>query len=215
MPDTPREQRNGPSGGLRSTVVTGSVARAAIRSLRSVRFVLTRILEAILAVIIVFEEWGWRPLAAALASLARLAPVARLEAGITALPPYPALLVFAGPSLLVLPLKLASLWLIAHGQIVLATLLFVGAKIVGTALVARIFQLTQPALMRLAWFAWTYETIMPWKAALIARVRASWAWRFGRLVKERIKRRARQVWHALRPAVEPWAARLRAMFART
>ena len=173
-----------------------------------------RALEAILAVIIVFEEWGWRPLAAALALLARLAPVAKLEAAIANLSPYPALLVFAGPSVLMLPLKLASFWLIAHGQVVLASLLFVGAKVVGTALVARIFQLTQPALMRLAWFAWTYDTVMPWKAALIARVRASWAWRFGRLVKERIKRRARAVWQALRPAVEPWATRLRAMFKR-
>ena len=204
-----------PHRSLRATVITGPVGRAALRALRAVRFTLIRTLEALLAIIIVFEEWGWRPLAAALASLARLAPVARLEAGIAALPPYPALLVFAGPSVLALPLKLASLWLIAHGQIVFATLLFVGAKIVGTALVARIFQLTQPALMRLAWFAWTYETVMPWKAALIARVRASWAWRFGRLVKERIKRRVREIWHALRPAVELWAARLRAMFKRS
>ena len=213
MPDTPPDPDE-PRRSLRSTVVTGPVARAAIRIVRATRFTLVRTLEALLAIIIVFEEWGWRPLAAALASLARLAPVAKLEAGIAGLPPYPALLVFAGPSVLLLPLKLASLWLIANGQIVFATLLFVGAKIVGTALVARIFQLTQPALMRLAWFAWTYETVMPWKAALIARVRASWAWRFGRLVKERIKRRARAVWHALRPSLEPWIARLRGLFGR-
>jgi hypothetical protein len=203
-----------PKNSLPTSIANTPVARAALRVLRLVRTALVRTLEALLAVIIVFEEWGWRPLAAALASLARLAPVAKIEAAIVALPPYPALVVFAGPSLLVLPLKLASLWLIAHGHVVLATGLFIGAKIVGTALLARIFQLTQPALMRLAWFAWTYETVMPWKAALVARVRASWAWRFGRVVKERVKRRARAMWLTLQPSIEPWIARLRALFAR-
>lgn len=203
-----------PKNSLPTSIANTPIARAALRFLRLVRTALLHTLEAILALIIVFEEWGWRPLAAVLASLARLAPVAKIEAAIVGLPPYPALLVFAGPSILVLPLKLASLWLIAHGHLLLATGLFIGAKIVGTALLARIFQLTQPALMRLAWFAWTYETVMPWKAALVARVRASWAWRFGRIVKERVKRRARAAWLAIRPSVEPWIARLRAMFAR-
>ena len=214
MPDRSPDDPPSRPRGLPTSIANTPVARAALHVLRFVRVVVIRTLEALLAIIIVFEEWGWRPLAAALASLARLAPVARLEAGIAGLPPYPALIVFAGPSILVFPLKLASLWLIADGQVVLATLLFSGAKIVGTALLARIFQLTQPALMRLAWFAWTYETVMPWKAALVARVRASWAWRFGRIVKERIKRQAREGWNALRPAIEPWVARLRAMIKR-
>ena len=86
MPD-PGPLHAGKSRGLRATVNAGTVARIAIATLRAIRFALIRTLEALLALIIVFEEWGWRPLAAALASLARLAPVAKLEAGIAALPP--------------------------------------------------------------------------------------------------------------------------------
>lgn len=214
MPASPPDDPRSPPGRLPTPIANTPIARVTLRVLRATRFVLVRTLEAVLALIIVFEEWGWRPLAAALASLARLAPVARMEAGIAAFPPYPALGVFAGPSLLVLPLKLVSLWLIAQGHLVLATLLFIGAKIVGTALLARIFQLTQPALMRLAWFAWIYDTVMPWKAALVARVRASWAWRLGRVVKERAKRRARAVWRAAKPSIDAWVVHLRLLLGR-
>ncbi len=199
-----------PRRGLRATARAGTVARAALGAIRILRYALARVLEALLAIVIVFEEWGWRPLAAAIASLHRFAPIARLEAAIAGLPPYPALLVFAGPSLLLLPLKLASFWLIAQGHVVLASLLFAGAKIVGTALVARIFQLTQPALMRLTWFAWAYHTWMPWKEALLTHIRASWAWRWGRLVKARIKRTVAS-W---RPALEPAFVRIRAQVRR-
>ena len=78
------------------------------------------ILQTLLALIIVFEEWGWRPLAAALARLSRLKPIAWLEAHIQRLPPYGALVIFAMPSILILPLKLIALYLITAGQEVAA-----------------------------------------------------------------------------------------------
>ena len=152
------------------------------------RPVLRTALEILLALIIVFEEWGWRPLADLLGRLARWRPWAAVEAAIIRLPPYAALVVFALPTLLLLPLKLLALLLIGNGQVILAGLLFVAAKVVATALIARLFMLTQPALMQIGWFAWSYDTVMPWKEALTARVRASWAWRVGRVVKERAKR---------------------------
>jgi hypothetical protein len=163
--------------------------------------VLKRGLEFLLALIIVFEEWGWRPLAELLGQLARWRPWAVLESVIVRLPPYAALLVFALPTLLLLPLKFLALFLVANGQLVLATALFVAAKVVATALVARLFLLTQPALMRIGWFAWGYDTIMPWKEALVDRVHASWAWRVGRVVKERARRAALSEWRRWRPVV--------------
>lgn len=48
--------------------------------------------------------------------------------------------------------------------------------IVDTAVVARLFTLTQPTLMRLRWFALTYALWMRFKHAVLARARASWAW---------------------------------------
>ena len=181
-----------------------------------VRHVLWTALEIFVALIIVFEEWGWRPLAGLLGRLARWRPWAAIESVIIRLPPYAALVVFALPTTLLLPLKFLALLLIAKGQVLLAGLLFLAAKVVATALIARLFMLTQPALMQIGWFAWSYDTVMPWKDALTARVRASWAWRVGRVVKERVKRavgaevrRWRPTIVALKPVLAAAAERAR------
>jgi hypothetical protein len=161
--------------------------------------ILRAALQMLLALLILLEEWGWRPLAELLGRLGRWQPWARLEYGIARLPPYAALFVFVLPSALLLPLKFLALFLVARAQLVLAAILFAAAKILATALVARLFLLTQPALMQIGWFAWCYETLMPWKEALIERVRASTVWRFGRLFKERGKRALLAQWRVWRP----------------
>ena len=63
------------------------------------------------------------------------------------------------------------------------------AKLIGTALLARLFQLTQPALMQLAWFAHGFGRWTVWKAGVLTQVRASWAWRVGQDIKRRVTRR--------------------------
>jgi hypothetical protein len=177
--------------------------------LRFLGMILRRVLEVLLALVVLFEEWGWRPLAALLARLGRWRPWAMLEGVIADLPPYLALGVFALPTLLFLPLKLAAFYLIAKGQAVAASALFIAAKVFGTALVARLFQLTQPALMRIPWFAWAYERFMPWKEAVFANIRATWAWRYGRIVKARVKRLAEPMWKAAKSRLAAVADELR------
>jgi hypothetical protein len=130
----------------------------------------------ILALLILFEEWGWEPLNRLLARLARLPVIGHIERRVQSLPPYGALAVFFAPTLALLPVKLAALWLIAHGQHVAGVVVILAAKVAGTAVVARLFTLTQPALMQLEWFARLYTRWSAWKGALIARVRASAAW---------------------------------------
>ena len=150
---------------------------------------LRRGFEALLALLILFEEWGWEPLQRLAARIARLPPLAWLERRIAALPPLAALAVFFVPALALLPIKLLALWLIGQGQALLGVLLIVVAKLAGTALLARLFTLTQPALMQLAWFARWHGRWTAWKAALLVQVRASWAWRVGRVVKRRVAQR--------------------------
>ena len=157
---------------------------------------LRRLFEALIALVILFEEWGWEPLQRALAWVARLPPLAWIERRIAALPPYGALLVFLLPTLLLLPVKLAALWLIGIGQAGLGLAVIVLAKLIGTALLARLFKLTQPALMQLAWFALWYGRWTVWKASIVARVRASWAWRVGRVIKRRVAMRVARWRHA-------------------
>lgn len=170
------------------------------------------VLQLFAALLVLFEEWGWRPLSQALAKLARYAPIARLEAWIASLGPYPSLLVFALPTSLLLPLKFVAMWLLANGQVVAATGLFIGAKIVSTALIARVFTLTQPSLMRIAWFARAYNWFVPWKDALFAVIRQSWIWRYGRMVKTAVRQWLRKAWDRWRPSVTAAAARVKTMF---
>ena len=149
---------------------------------------LRRAFEALLALLILFEEWGWEPLKRAMAWVARWPPFAGLERRIGLLSPYAALTVFLLPTLLLLPIKLAALWLIGRGQALLGMVVIVVAKVIGTALLAHLFHLTQPALMRMAWFASFYARWSAWKGALLVQVRASWAWRVARVVKRRVAR---------------------------
>jgi hypothetical protein len=181
---------------------------------RAIRIVLKRTLEVLLALVIVFEQWGWRPLADLLGRLARWRPWAAIESVIIRLPPYAALVVFVLPSALLLPLKLLAVFLVARGQIFLAGLLFAAAKVVATALVARLFMLTQPALMQIGWFAWTYNTVIPWKDALVDRVHASWPWRTGRIVKERVRRLLSTQWRRMQPTLAEIRTALQAVVER-
>lgn len=194
------------------SIQRGSVARLAIRSIRLAQRLAWQAVEVLLAAIILFEEWGWKPLSAALARLAEIHLVARLEMGVRALPPWPALVVFVVPSVLFFPLKILALWLIAGGHALSAMLLFAFAKVVGTAVYARIFQLTQPALMQLGWFARAYDWFVPWKEALIAHARRTRVWQAGVAMKERAKAVARRAWQRLRPVAIAMAARLKAVF---
>ena len=150
-----------------------------------------------IALLILFEEWGWVPLANALARLGRLAAFRWIERRIQALPPYAALCVFFLPTIGLLPIKLFALWLIGQGHAFLGVAVIVIAKIAGTAVIARLFMLTHPALMQLGWFARLYARWTGWKDALIARVRASPAWR----AIARAKAEARALWQRIRAAL--------------
>jgi hypothetical protein len=149
----------------------------------SLRALLRRIFIALFALVLLFEEWGWEPLAAALARLAKLPFFAWLERGIRALPPYVALATFLVPALTLLPVKIAAVYLVANGHGWLGLAVLLAAKVIGTAILARLFTLTQPILMQLAWFARWYPRWKAWKDGVIEEVRRSAAWRAARRLK--------------------------------
>lgn len=140
----------------------------------------------LLALLILFEEWGWEPLQAALGRLARLPVLARLERWVERLPPAGALVAFFVPALGLLPVKIGALWLIGIGHPGLGLALIVAAKVIGTAIVARLFRLTQPALMTLPWFARLHARWLAWKARMLALARATALWRRVRVLRRRI-----------------------------
>ena len=172
-------------------------------------------LNIVAALILLFEEWGWRPLSALVARLARFPLWAMAERGIASLPPYGALLTLAVPSVILIPAKLLGVYLLATGHFVTAGVMIIAAKFASTALIARIFLLTKPALMQIPWFAHAYSVFVPWQEALFARIRASWPWRYGRVLKHRAEQYVRTFWSTARPQLQAhWHAikhRLRAM----
>jgi hypothetical protein len=216
LPDGIRAAGQRAKAGFRRAAVYSLAALGALWNL--IRPPLSFALQVLAALILLFEEWGWRPLVDALSYLSRFRIVARLELMIAGLPPYGALAALALPTSILFPLKLLAVYLVANGKLFAASLLFVGAKIASTALIARLFMLTKPSLMQIGWFAYLHDLIVPWKDALFEKIRASWAWRYGRMLKTAVRLEVKQAWTRARPAlVALWAdlrTRARAAWAR-
>lgn len=155
-------------------------------------------LGPVLALVLIFEEWGWEPLARLAALLARLPLWGRIERRIARFPPWAALVTFFVPMVLLLPVKLLALYWISRGHALLGVLVVLAAKMLGTAAVARLFALTRPALMQLGWFARLYGRWVPWKDALIASFKATAAWRSAAALASGLRGTLRRVLAALR-----------------
>ena len=151
---------------------------------RPLRFVLL----ALLVVVIFVEEWGWRPLAALAAKIARWPPLAVLERWIRAAPRHVALALFLVPGIALVPVKLVALWLIQEGDATLGIAVIVAAKVVGTAFVGWLFVLVEPQLMTFPWFVRCMELWQTTKARVMAALRQSIVWRSARAVR-RVARR--------------------------
>jgi hypothetical protein len=125
------------------------------------------------AIFILLEDWLWDDLARLAAAIGRLPVFHQIETLIVRLPPYAALAFFAAPSLLLVPVKLGALYFISHGRPTLGLIVVIAAKVAGTALVARIFNLTRPTLMRIKWFAWLYERFMAFKTRVYDSIKST------------------------------------------
>ncbi|MBF0415864.1 MAG: hypothetical protein HQL79_08870 [Magnetococcales bacterium] len=115
------------------------------------------------AVIVLFEELIWDKITDLVAWLARMRWLARLEAWIATLGPYPTLALFAVPILTLLPIKIVALYLIAHGRVGLGILVVVLAKVSGTAISARLFVIAKPKLMTFPTFVRIYHQVVRFK----------------------------------------------------
>ena len=158
-----------------------------------------RVASVPLALLILFEEWGWTPLERLIALAARLPLVAWTERRIATLPPYGALSIYLLPWLVLLPVKVLALWLISDGRALLGFAAVLVAKVIGTAVLARLFTLTKPALLQLAWFSRLYARWSVWKEATLSWLLTSEVWRWGAAFKRGLLRRW-TLWRRLRRA---------------
>ncbi|HEU0123116.1 MAG TPA: hypothetical protein VFQ91_21480 [Bryobacteraceae bacterium] len=146
---------------------------------------------------ILVEEALWR-LSAIIALLGRLPVFRNLENWLRGLPPFGALAMFGLPALALAPVKLLALYWLAGGHPALGIGTILTAKVAGTALVARLFQLTQPQLLSIAWFRWLYDHVMRLRAAAYALWAESAVGRWWRRERARQKGWIRRRWDAAR-----------------
>jgi hypothetical protein len=113
---------------------------------------LKAVLLALAAVIVFIEDVGWGPLSRFMGRLATWPPLARFEDRIRRAPPKVAVVMFVLPAVALFPIKLLALWAIEEGHVASGIAVIVGAKLLGTAIVGRLFVLTERQLMQFAWF---------------------------------------------------------------
>jgi hypothetical protein len=158
------------------------------------RRILRGLLAIPLALWVFLEEWVWDEMLAFMSWLGRLPPIHWAETQLAKLPPYAALVAFIIPGAILLPFKLAAFWLIAHGHGVYGLWVFIIAKVIGTAFLARIFSLTKPALLTIGWFNRAYLAITGWKERLYAYVRALPAYQRIRVLARAMKMALKDWW---------------------
>ena len=85
------------------------------------------------------------------------------------------LLAFVAPSLLVVPIKLSAVWFALHHRYGLSWSVVIG-KMLATALVARLYQVLRPTLVKMPWYLRAETWLFAWRDRLYAFVRALPAW---------------------------------------
>jgi len=115
------------------------------------------------AAVFLVEEFVWDWSAAMMARLGAVRAVHAVERRIASLRPRWAFFAFLLPSTILVPAKLFGLHAIAAGHWLIGSTIFIIAKFIGVALFSRIFNLTRPALMQIAWFARFYAWVMQYR----------------------------------------------------
>jgi len=139
------------------------------------------------AAVVFVEQVLIRYLNVMMAAVARWPVIARFEAWLMSLPPWAAVLAFALPSIIILPVKVSALWFAAHHRFALATGSVVLGKILATAILARLYRILRPTMMQLRWFAWADTKFFAWRDWAYAFVRSLPAWQQARALIEKVR----------------------------
>ena len=116
-------------------------------------------LLAVLAVILLVEEWIWDVLTTLGRRLIVWLHLLRFDNWLIMASPGVALAAFAIPVAVLTPVNFFALWMMANGQFAEGMALYVIAKLVATLLVSHMFVLTREKLLTFSWFALLYGLI--------------------------------------------------------
>ena len=126
-------------------------------------------------IVIFFEEWLWFRLLGIMRSIAALPVFRQIESFIKAQNRWVSLLLFLVPEFAFIPVKMAVLWLMGNNHAFYGVILFISAKIVGTALFAWMYSATEPKITQFGFVCWIrdkVQAIRSWAHAWIQRQEA-------------------------------------------
>lgn len=133
---------------------------------------LTPPLIVLAALLMCCEEWLWERLTWVTGWIARFPLIRWYEQFLRRLPPYPTMVVFLLPGTLLIPVKLLAVYWMTQGYWLLSLTVIVGAKILGTAILARSYVVCHPKLMTIDWFRHLHDWLIATRDGLYAAVRA-------------------------------------------
>jgi hypothetical protein len=154
---------------------------------KHLKHALELLLVPVVATVVFIEDVLLHYLGQLMAAVSRWPPVARTEQWLRQLPPWAAVIAFVAPSILILPVKLAAVWFALHHKFTLSILSIVAGKLLATALVARLYRVLHPTLMRMPWFVRAETWLFAWRDRLYAFVRALPAWQRAAALVKRAK----------------------------
>jgi hypothetical protein len=149
------------------------------------------------AAALLFEEWLWGKSNAVAARLGKLPLLANVELWIRQLDRWAALALFVGPIVVIYPFKGLALYAMAHGYMIGGVTAFIVAKLVATALFARLYQLTEHAIIKFRGVRRTRAAFLRGRAFVHAWLDALPQYRRARVA---IRRHSQRVKHRYRVA---------------
>lgn len=159
-----------------------------------------RILSAIFVFVatlfIFFEEWLWFRLLKVMKAIAALPVIRNLENVLRNQNKWVSLAAFIIPELSFIPVKLGVVWLMGNNHAFFGVILFIAAKITGTALFAWMWEVTSPQITKFAWICWIRDKVL--------KVRT---WAHNWIQQQPAYHRAKEVVARLKARKEHWAKR--------
>ncbi len=151
----------------------------------------------IAAVVLLFEEWFWEKTTAVAMRLGRLPLVSAVESWIRRRERWAALALFVAPIIVIYPFKAMALYVMAHGYIAGGVAAFILAKLAATALFARLYQLTESAIIKFGWVRQSRAAFLRGRAFIHAWLNAQPPYQRARVL---VKRSTQRIKHRYRVA---------------
>ena len=147
------------------------------------------------ALVLLFEEWFWERSTAVAARLGRLPLLSDIESWIRRRERWTALALFVAPVVVIYPFKALALYAMGRGYLTAGVTAFIMAKLLATAVFARLYQLTERAIIQFGWVRWTRAEFLRGRAFVHGWLNAQPSYRRARVLlrrsSQRIKHRYR------------------------